>query len=231
MKTITLQDFKNLQAQLNKKVEINRGDIWMVDIPEKAREVLGKNIQIGIRPCIIISGEGNNKHANIVNILPISSKTNKVYPQHTLIEELEDINACGLKEKSIVLGEQYITIDKAKLLDKIGKAPKHLIKQIDQKQQIQQGLNARANFNWKEAFKKVRMMLKSKNKDKEIYNYLHQQLQDNCNQYNVDISIVLDKYAEYYTDNKKINIYINKHDISKNIKNINFASDYKCLNA
>lgn len=56
---------KGLEAlkSIQRNMEIKRGDVWIVDIPKEAREIFGNNIQIGLRPCIIISGEGNNRHA------------------------------------------------------------------------------------------------------------------------------------------------------------------------
>ncbi|MCD3331151.1 type II toxin-antitoxin system PemK/MazF family toxin [Clostridium botulinum] len=192
--------------EIQRRMEVRRGDVWMVEIPQEAKEVFGSNIQTGLRPCIIISGEGNNKHANIVNILPISSKINKVYPQHTEITTYEDLRDCGLTKRSIVLSEQMMTIDKSKLIDKLGRANDKLMERVEKGLEVQQGKNLRCvkrdnvrNFNterfsFKKAFDKIEMINKAKDLDAELYMYLYGELKEYCEDYNVRYYEVINKY-------------------------------------
>lgn len=230
MRTITLEQLKEVMQQ---KMEINRGDIWMVNIPKEAKKVLGEHIQTGIRPAIIISGEGNNKHSSTFNLLPISSKIHKaVYPHHTLIKNTEDMKACGLSTPSVILTEQYLTLGRDKFIKKLGKAPQRLAQEVDTKQLVQQGLNSRRYFNWNNAFKQIKMLLKVRNKDTELYNYFTEQLQDSCEKYSMNINFVLEKYKQHCSVQKqqrRTNIYEPQYKIDRKVKkNIGHLAMQNC---
>ncbi|WP_039230501.1 type II toxin-antitoxin system PemK/MazF family toxin [Clostridium haemolyticum] len=211
---------KGLEAlkAVQRNMEIKRGDVWIVDIPKEAREIFGNNIQIGLRPCIIISGEGNNRHANIVNILPISSKINKVYPQHTEINTYDELRDCGLSKRSIILSEQMMTIDKSKLIDKLGRANSKLMERVEKGLDVQQGKNLRdvsrgnyiqnfnkENFSLKKAFDKITMLNKAKTLDAELYMYLYSELKEYCESYKIKYYEVVSKYNNSRLNSAMIN--------------------------
>jgi mRNA interferase MazF len=92
-------------------VNIKRGEIYLVDwSPGRGSE------QTGIRPALIIQNDLGNKLSPTVIVATISTKGKKVYPFHVLIEPHES----GLPEISIVKLEQIMTIDKGRLIKKIG---------------------------------------------------------------------------------------------------------------
>jgi mRNA interferase MazF len=92
-------------------VNIKRGEIYLVDwSPGRGSE------QAGIRPALIIQNDLGNKLSPTVIVATISTKGKKVYPFHVLIEPHES----GLPEISIVKLEQIMTIDKGRLIKKIG---------------------------------------------------------------------------------------------------------------
>jgi mRNA-degrading endonuclease toxin of MazEF toxin-antitoxin module len=99
-----------------------RREIWMVNFGQRKG-----SIQSGIRPCIIGSNPINNKYANIRNVYPVTSKTNKKLLVHVELDE-----SCGLKEKSLVLTEQVTTIDiRYDLLYYVGIVDEITMKRID----------------------------------------------------------------------------------------------------
>lgn len=70
------------------------------------------------RPILIISEEEINQILPIVNVLPITSKKpdRKIYPNEFLLPSKKT----GLLKESIVLCHQIRTIDKKRLIKKIG---------------------------------------------------------------------------------------------------------------
>ena len=90
------------------------GEIWMCNLSVKEG-----SIQSGYRPVFILSNDKNNTYSTTLNIIPITSKTNKKkLPVHV---ELRSYYEYGLKAPSTMLVEQIMTIP-ADYLDRcIGK--------------------------------------------------------------------------------------------------------------
>lgn len=92
---------------------VKRGDIFYADL----RPVVGSE-QGGIRPVLIVQNDIGNKFSPTTIVVTITSKTNKSsIPTHVDIHS--DSNN-GLKTDSIALCEQFRTIDKSRLKDKVG---------------------------------------------------------------------------------------------------------------
>ena len=113
---------------------IQRRDIWFTD--------LGQNMgsmQNGIRPCLIISNDVGNRHSPCCIIVPLTSSTTKrPLPTHVSINRDANNN---LEKNSIVLLEQIITVDKRKLIDKIGKCSFEVMAKIDKAIKISLAIN------------------------------------------------------------------------------------------
>jgi len=71
------------------------------------------------RPVLVISEEAINQILPVVNILPITSRKpgRKIYPNEVVIS----IGIGGLKNESIILCYQIRTLDKRRLIKRIGK--------------------------------------------------------------------------------------------------------------
>lgn len=83
---------------------------------------LGQTIgseQGGIRPVLVVQNDIGNKFSPTTIIMPLSSKADKKIkqPTHTLIKG--SVNT-GLKEDSILLGEQMRVISSQRIINKIG---------------------------------------------------------------------------------------------------------------
>jgi mRNA interferase MazF len=91
-----------------------RGEIWLVDFnPGRGSE------QKGTRPALVIQNDVGNRHAETTIIAAITS-TIKEYPVTLVLEKGEG----GLTQKSMVNGAQILTIDKKRLLRRLGTLPK-----------------------------------------------------------------------------------------------------------
>ena len=90
-----------------------RWQIYLVDLEPTVGSEQGKT-----RPVIVISDEDINIILPVINVLPITSyKTGrKIYPNEVFISK----TVSGLESDSIVLCYQIRTIDKKRLIKRIG---------------------------------------------------------------------------------------------------------------
>ncbi|MEM9888836.1 MAG: type II toxin-antitoxin system PemK/MazF family toxin [Bacteroidota bacterium] len=95
-----------------------RGEIWWVNFdPAIGQEIKKK------RPAIIISNNKSNKYLKRYQVVPCSSKTNKIYPSEAVIK----IN--GQENKA--MADQIMTVSEIRFLNKIGKLSKEDIVEIE----------------------------------------------------------------------------------------------------
>lgn len=92
---------------------VKRGDIVYVDLGQHPKS----SVQSGIRPCLVVSNDKNNRFANILCVLPFSSKI-KENPVHVRIKP-ENVKGFCEKESDCLV-EQITTIDKRKVIVKVG---------------------------------------------------------------------------------------------------------------
>lgn len=88
-----------------------RGDIYYADL----RPVVGSE-QGGIRPVVILQNNVGNRYSPTVIAAPITSRRKTNLPTHVSINRQVDKLRCN----SVILMEQIRTIDKSRLMDRIG---------------------------------------------------------------------------------------------------------------
>jgi len=99
------------------------GQIWLCKLPSKAGSV-----QSGYRPVLILSNDLNNTYADIVNVIPITSKMNKrKLPIHV---EIWNYKECGLRVPSTLLVEQISTLPMENLDKPIGEVKGNIVGEI-----------------------------------------------------------------------------------------------------
>lgn len=92
---------------------VKRGDIFYADL----RPVVGSE-QGGIRPVLIVQNDTGNKYSPTTIVVTLTTKTKKAtIPTHVDIHS-DDNN--GLRRDSVALCEQFRTIDKCRLKDRVG---------------------------------------------------------------------------------------------------------------
>lgn len=102
---------------------IKRGDMFYADLSP----VIGSE-QGGIRPVLIIQNDVGNKYSPTVIAAAITSQTNKnKLPTHININSKE----YGLMRDSVILAEQIRTIDKSRLMEKIGQIDENTMNQVN----------------------------------------------------------------------------------------------------
>lgn len=88
-----------------------KGEIYLVNFdPTTGHEVKKK------RPALILSNNIHNQYSPLVTVAPLSSNTNKIYPFEVYVPK----KSTGLNENSKIMIIQLRSLDKKRLLNKIG---------------------------------------------------------------------------------------------------------------
>ena len=109
-----------------------RGEIYLVNFDPTIGSEIKKT-----RPALIIQNDVSNQHSPITIVAAITSKYDeKLYPTEVLIAK----NEGGLTQDSVVLLNQIRSIDKQRLVKRIGKIEDTTLKKIDSAIKISLGL-------------------------------------------------------------------------------------------
>ena len=117
--------------------KVKRGEIYLVqfDEPKKPNQV-GKREQAGIRPVVIVQNDVGNAVSPCTIVCPLTSRDKKDIVTHYKVTK-ED----GVKKDSIVMLEQIRTIDKDRIIKKLGRIEnKKTIDELDKKLKLSLGL-------------------------------------------------------------------------------------------
>lgn len=93
------------------EVPLKKGDIYLCEFGEGVGSQQG-----GTRPVVIVQNDIGNHFSPTTIVLGVTSKKKKKYPTHIELKK----GTGGLTEDSTVLGEQIFTIDKSRLIKRMG---------------------------------------------------------------------------------------------------------------
>ena len=111
---------------------ILRGEIYKAALDP----VLGSE-QGGTRPVLIVQNNVGNKYAPTVIALAVTSRLSKArLPTHIEVER----GVAGLPRDSLILAEQMRTLDKQRLLSRMGALPAELMAQVERAMRMSLGL-------------------------------------------------------------------------------------------
>ena len=104
-------------------MEIKRGDIVLVNLEPATGSEQG-----GIRPCLIIQNNLGNKYSPTTIIAPITSKKfSREFPTNvSLLKESSNLN-----KDSTILFNQIATIDKKRIIKKLGFLDEEIMRKVD----------------------------------------------------------------------------------------------------
>lgn len=106
---------------------MNRGEVWWVNF----EPALGGEIRKS-RPAVIISNDAANKYLNRVQVVPLTSRVERVYPCEAVV------TIAGKNNKA--MADQLTTVSKKRLLNKIGKISEKDLQNLEHAVKVQLGL-------------------------------------------------------------------------------------------
>ena len=114
-------------------MEIRRGDLVIVDF----EPIIGSE-QGRIRPAVIIQNDIGNRYSPLTIVAPITSKAfTKEFPTNVILRRDDS----KLNKDSIILLNQLRTIDKLRLIKKIGTLNSEIMREVDFAAKISLGLD------------------------------------------------------------------------------------------
>ncbi|NOR89461.1 MAG: type II toxin-antitoxin system PemK/MazF family toxin [Anaerolineales bacterium] len=106
---------------------MRRGDVWWVSFdPSIGGEIRKK------RPAIIISNDASNRHLNRVQVVPLTSRAERVYPSEAVVNVK--------RRKSKAMADQLTTVSKLRLIDQIGRLSARDMEKVEHAVMVQLAL-------------------------------------------------------------------------------------------
>ena len=101
---------------------MKKGDLFWANLDPAIGSEISKR-----RPVLIVSNDLNNHYAETITVLPVTTSIEKVYPFEILINAGEG----NIQETSKIKANQIRTIDKKRLVQKIGTISKAKLKEAE----------------------------------------------------------------------------------------------------
>ena len=109
-----------------------RGDIYLVSFDPTVGSEIRKT-----RPALVIQNDVSNRHSPVTIVAAITSKFDiPPYPAEVVMETADS----GLSQRCAVLLNQLRTVDRQRLIKKMGRAENNVMERIDQAILISLGL-------------------------------------------------------------------------------------------
>ena len=106
---------------------MKRGDVWWVSFdPSVGGEIRKK------RPAVIISNDAANRHLNRVQVVPLTSRVDRVYPSEAVVKVK--------RRQSKAMADQLTTVSKLRLIDQMGKLSARDMEKVEYAVMVQQSL-------------------------------------------------------------------------------------------
>ena len=103
---------------------MNRGEVWWVNFdPSVGGEIQKK------RPAVIVSNDASNRHLNRVQVVPLTSRVDRIYPSEA------KLTFKGKMGKA--MADQLTTVSKQRLLDCGGRVTEDEMVQIERAIRVQ----------------------------------------------------------------------------------------------
>jgi len=106
---------------------MRRGEVWWVNFePSLGGEIRKK------RPAVIISNDAANRYLNRVQVVPMTSRTDRVYPSEAVVK----VN----RRRSKAMADQLTTVSKERLTNRMGRLSAQDMNRVENAVMVQLGL-------------------------------------------------------------------------------------------
>jgi mRNA interferase MazF len=103
---------------------MNRGEVWWVNFePSVGGEIKKK------RPAVIISNDASNKFLNRMQVVPLTSKVERLFPSEAYV------NLSGKQNKA--MADQLTTVSKSRLINLVGRLSDSDMKKVENAIKVQ----------------------------------------------------------------------------------------------
>lgn len=104
------------------KINVKRGELYLVNLTGQGSE------QNGLRPVVVLQNDVGNRFSPTTVVVPLTSQNKKNVPTHVNLSP-ED----GVAKPSTALCEQPMSVDKTRLIKRIGALNENKIEDINKK--------------------------------------------------------------------------------------------------
>lgn len=120
---LATKGLNGLRRHVDESREYRRGYVYLANLNPSVGSEQG-----GLRPVLLVQNDIGNLHGPTIIVAPITSRTNKRrdLPIHYYAHKVQ-----GLKGPCLVLLEQIRTIDKSRVIKKLGQMSEEQMNQID----------------------------------------------------------------------------------------------------
>jgi mRNA interferase MazF len=104
-----------------------RGEVWWVSFEPSIGGEIRKR-----RPAVVISNDASNRYLNRLQVVPLTSRTDRVYPSEALVRVS--------RRQSKAMADQLTTVSKERLMTRIGRLSAADMSKVERVVMVQLGL-------------------------------------------------------------------------------------------